>query len=78
MKVRATAGLANPAFIPGCSEPPGQYKLGLHDALERFAKADFNDFKFERHCGVLIYIASELQPERVTWHVTSSGRPHGR
>ena len=62
-------------MLSACSEPPGQYKLGLHDAYERLAKGDFNDFKFERHCGILINIASQLQPERaVTWHVTSSGR----
>ena len=75
MKVRAIAGLAGLAFISGCGEPPGQYKLGLHDAYERLAKGDFNDFKFERHCGILINIASQRQNERaITWHVTSSGR----
>ena len=75
MKVRVIAGLAGLAFISGCSEPPGQYKLGLHDAYERLAKGDFNDFKFERHCGILINIASQRQNERaITWHVTSSGR----
>jgi hypothetical protein len=64
------------AMLSACSEPPpGQYKLGLHDAYERLAKGDFNDFKFERHCGILIDIASQRQGERaVTWHVTSSGR----
>jgi len=66
------------AVLPACGEPrlpPGQYKLGIHDAYERLAKADFNDFKIERHCGILINIASQGQPERaVTWTVTSSGR----
>jgi hypothetical protein len=66
------------AMLSACSEPrlpPGQYKLGLHDAYERLAKGDFNDFKFERHCGILITIASQWQHERaITWHVTSSGR----
>ena len=62
------------AMLSACSEPPGQYRLGLHDAYERLAKGDFNDFKFERHCGILIEIASQRQGERaVTWHVTSSG-----
>jgi hypothetical protein len=66
------------AMLSACGEPrlpPGQYKLGLHDAYERLAKGDFNDFKFERHCGILINIATQRQGERaVTWHVTSSGR----
>jgi len=32
-------------MLSACSEPPGQYKLGLHDAYERLVKGDFNDFK---------------------------------
>lgn len=71
-KILLFSGLA---MLSACGEPPGQYKLGLHEAYERLAKADFNDFKFERHCGILIYIESQGQPERaVTWRVTSSGR----
>jgi hypothetical protein len=71
-KILLFSGLA---MLSACSEPPGQYKLGLRDAYERLAKGDFNDFKFERHCGILINIASQRQGERaVTWHVTSSGR----
>ena len=70
-KILLFSGLA---LLSACSEPPGQYKLGLRDAYERLAKGDFNDFKFERHCGILIEIASRRQGERaVTWHVTSSG-----
>jgi hypothetical protein len=55
--------------------PPGQYTIGLHDAYERLAKADFHDFKLERHCGILIRITRQGEPDRaVTWEVTSSGR----
>jgi hypothetical protein len=55
--------------------PPGQYKIGLHDAYERLASADFDDFKLERQCGIRIQIASEGVPDSsVTWRVTSSGR----
>src|SRR3979409_1604892 len=63
------------AMLSACSEPPGQYKLGLHDAYQRLVKGDFNDFKIERHCGILINIASQGQGGRaVTWNVTSRGR----
>src|SRR5258708_32012267 len=75
MNHRAILLFSGLATLSACSDPPGQYKLGLHDAYERLAKGDFNDFKIERHCGILINIASQLQPQRaVTWHVTSSGR----
>jgi hypothetical protein len=74
-KILLFAGLA---ALSACSErlPPGHYKIGVHDAYERLAKADFNDFKFERHCGILIkIIVTERQPDRaVTRLVTSSGR----
>jgi len=67
-----------PPLPPSPSPPPpptGQYKIGLHDAYERLAKADFHDFKIERHCGILIRITSQGEPDRaVTWEVTSSGR----
>ena len=63
------------AMLSACSEPPGQYKLGLDEAYERLAKGDFNDFKFERHCGILINIETQKQNDRaIAWHVTSSGR----
>ena len=58
---------SRPAMLSACSGPrlpPGQYKLGLRDTYERLAKGDFNDFKFERHCGILINIASQGQRER--------------
>jgi hypothetical protein len=62
-------------MLSACNEPPGQYKVGLHEAYERIANGDFSDFKIERHCGILINIASQKQPDRaVTWNVTSSGR----
>ena len=70
--------LSGLAMLSACGEPrlpPGQYRLGLHEVYERLANADFNDFKFERHCGILIDITSHSQPDRaVTWQVTSSER----
>jgi len=65
------------AMLSACEPqlPPGQYRLGLHDAYERLANADFDDFESERHCGIRIHIASQGVPEStVTWQVTSSGR----
>lgn len=62
-------------MLSACGDPPGHYKLSLHEVYERLVKADFNDFKFERHCGILISIETYGQPERaITWHVMSSGR----
>jgi hypothetical protein len=76
MNIRKILLFSGLAMLSACNEPPpGQYRLGLHDAYERLVKADFNDFKIERHCGILINIASHGQDERaVTWLVTSSGR----
>jgi hypothetical protein len=65
------------AMLSACEPqlPPGQYRLGLHDAYERLANGDFDDFKLERQCGIRIRIASQAVPERsITWQVTSSGR----
>src|SRR5262249_53441041 len=71
----AMSARSKPRLPPEPPPLPEQYKIGLHDAYERLAKADFHDFKIERHCGILISITSQGEPDHaVTWEVTSSGR----
>jgi hypothetical protein len=77
MNNRRILFLSGLAMLSACEPqlPPGQYRLGLHDAYERLANGDFDDFKLERQCGIRIHIARQGEPERtVTWQVTSSGR----
>src|SRR5262245_58263332 len=77
MNKRTILLLSGLVMLSACERelPAGQYKIGLHDAYERLANADFEDFKSERECGIRIHIASQAVPEHsVTWLVTSSGR----
>jgi hypothetical protein len=77
MNNRAILLFSGLAMLSACEPqlPPGQYRVGLHDAYERLANADFEDFKSERECGIRIQIVRQAEPETsVTWTVTSSGR----
>lgn len=72
--MRIVAALAWLA-LSGCTQPPGQYRIGLHDAYERLAGSDFAGFMRERQCGVLIHLRTQGAPDHaVTWRILSSGR----
>jgi hypothetical protein len=62
--------------LAACSPPPGQYRIGLHDAYERLAASDFAGFMRERQCGILVHLqrTRELPDHAITWRILSSGR----
>jgi len=63
------------AALAGCSQPPGQYAMGVHEVYERLLNSDFSEFKFDRQCGILIHIKAEGRPDQsITWEVSSIGR----
>jgi hypothetical protein len=63
------------AVLPGCSEPPGQYAMGVHDVYERLLNSDFAEFMYDRQCGILIHIKADGQPDQsITWEISSIGR----
>ncbi len=63
------------AALPGCSQPPGQYAMGVHEVYERLLKSDFAELMYDRQCGILIHVKANGQPDQsITWEISSIGR----
>lgn len=57
----------------GCGREPGTYNLPLHEAFQRLATNELEDFKFKRQCGILVHLVPDaVADQSVTWRVFSS------